>query len=218
MKISYAVTVCNEFVEIQRLIAFLLKNKRSQDEIVIQQDASFKATASHTPLTPEMEVNLYCGNLADMGKIKFICDFSLNNNFGAFKNHLTQQCTGDYIFQIDADEIPNKYLIENLPALLETNPKVDMLRVPRVNTVEGLTDKHIQQWGWNVNEKGWVNWADWQMRIYRRHPDIKWINKVHEVLHGFKVHGMLPVEEEWALYHPKTIDKQIKQNNYYNTL
>ena len=160
MKISYAVTVCNEFIEIQRLITFLLKNKRPQDEIVIQQDASFKATASHTPLTPEMEVNLYCGNLADMGKIKFLCDFSLNNDFGAFKNNLTKHCTGDYIFQIDADEIPHENLIHYLPDLLEENQMVDMIRVPRVNTVEGLTEEHIKRWGWNVNEKGWVNWAD----------------------------------------------------------
>ena len=87
-----------------------------------------------------------------------------------------------------------------------------------MNTVEGLTEEHIRKWGWNVNEKGWVNWADWQMRIYRKHPDIKWKNKVHEVLDGFKIHGMLPTEEEWALYHPKTIERQEKQNAYYDTL
>ena len=40
MKISYAVTVCNEFIEIQRLITFLLEHKRPQDEIVVQQDLS----------------------------------------------------------------------------------------------------------------------------------------------------------------------------------
>ena len=56
------------------------------------------------------------------------------------------------------------------------------------------------------------------MRIYRNTPDIKWINKVHEVLKGFVIHGNLPSEEEWALYHPKTIERQEKQNNYYNTL
>ena len=93
-----------------------------------------------------------------------------------------------------------------------------MLRVPRVNTVDGLTEEHIKKWGWRVNEKGWINWADWQMRIYKNHPDIIWVNKVHEVLEGYKVHGMLPLEEEWALYHPKDIKKQEKQNNYYNTL
>ena len=38
MKISYAITVCNEFIEIQRLLHFLLKHKRYQDEIVILFD------------------------------------------------------------------------------------------------------------------------------------------------------------------------------------
>ena len=144
--------------------------------------------------------------------------FEFEGHFADWKNKLTSYCSGDYIFQIDADEIPHKNLIDNLPVLLEANPEVDMLRVPRVNTVEGLTQEHIKKWGWNVNEKGWVNWADWQMRIYRRHPDIKWVNKVHEVLEGFKIHSMLPAEEEWALYHPKDIKRQEKQNAYYDTL
>jgi len=218
MKISYAITVCNEFIEIQRLVNFLLQHKRPQDEIVVQQDASFKATASHTPLTPEMEVNLYCGNLADMGKIKFTYDFSLNNNFAAFKNHLTQQCTGDYIFQIDADEYPSEDLIQSLPEMLELNPEMDIFLVPRVNTVEGLTPEHIAKWGWNVTDTGWVNFPDFQWRIWRNVPEIKWVNKVHERLDGFKTYTMLPDVEYFALYHPKTIEKQEKQNNYYETL
>ena len=131
---------------------------------------------------------------------------------------MTSLCSGDYIFQIDADELPTKELIDPLPTILENNPEVDLCWVPRWNTVEGLTQEHIQKWGWNVNEKGWVNWADWQMRIYKNAPHIRWKNKVHEVLEGFKIHGMLPVEEEWALYHPKTIDRQERQNNYYESL
>ena len=38
MKISYAITVCNEFVEIQNLINFLLKHKRTEDEIIVLYD------------------------------------------------------------------------------------------------------------------------------------------------------------------------------------
>ena len=94
------------------------------------------------------------------------------------KNALTEACLGDYIFQIDADEVPNLYLIQCLPLLLEAND-IEVLRVPRINTVKGITQEHIQKWGWNVNENGWVNWPDYQTRIYRKSPEIKWVNKVH---------------------------------------
>ena len=204
MKISYAITVCNELEEVKRLVNFLLSNKREQDEIVILYDQSGGT----------QEVLNYLDTVKT--EVQLRSDF-FKGHFADWKNLLTSHCTGNYIFQIDADEIPHLNLIENLPTLLETND-IDMLRIPRVNTVEGLTQEHIQKWGWNVNEKGWVNWADWQMRIYKNAPHIKWVNKVHEVLEGFKIHGMLPVEEEWALYHPKTIDRQERQNNYYNTL
>jgi len=204
MKISYAITVCNELEEVKRLVNFLLSNKRKEDEIVILYDQSGGT----------QEVLNYLDTIKT--EVQLRSDF-FKGHFADWKNLLTSYCTGNYIFQIDADEIPHINLIQNLPEMLKTND-VDMLRIPRVNTVEGLTQEHIQKWGWNVNEKGWVNWADWQMRIYKNAPHIRWKNKVHEVLEGFKIHGMLPPEEEWALYHPKTIDRQEKQNNYYDTL
>ena len=185
----------------------MLKYKRLQDNIVILFDSK----------NGDIEIESFLRSHS-INKEFAWHKGEFEGHFADWKNKLTSLCTGDYIFQIDADEIPNEYLIKNLPLVLEINPEVDMLRVPRVNTVEGLTEEHIKKWGWNVNEKGWVNWADWQMRIYKKHPDIKWKNKVHELLDGFKNHSMLPLEEEWALYHPKTIERQIKQNNYYDTL
>jgi hypothetical protein len=208
MKISYAITVCNEFLEIQKLVPFLLENKRIQDEIVILYDQK----------NGDPEVLNYLLEFNKLPNVQTWRGFEFEGHFANWKNLLTTYCAGDYIFQIDADEIPNKHLIDNLPSLLEANPEVDMLRVPRVNTVEGLTQEHIKKWGWNINEKGWVNWADWQMRIYRKHPDIKWKNKVHEILDGFKIHGILPMEEEYSLYHPKTIERQEKQNKFYETI
>ena len=207
MKISYAITVCNEFVEIQKLVLFLLKHKRDKDEIVI----------------------LYDYKNGDKGVEEFLRSHSVNSEFiwhkGEFnhhfadwKNHLTDLCTGDFIFQIDADEIPNKQLIYSLPEILKGNPNNEVYLVPRVNTVEGLTNEHIQKWRWNVNERGWVNWPDNQWRIWKKKDEIKWRNKVHEVLEGYKTYAALPPMEELALYHPKTIDRQVKQNEYYNTL
>ena len=207
MTITYAITVCNEFVEIQRLVNFLLRHKRAQDNIVILYDAANG--------DPEIEAYLRTHSQND--------EFhwhkgSFEGHFANWKNKLTSLCTGDYIFQIDADEMPCTPILESLPAILESNPEVDVYLVPRVNTVEGLTDAHIQKWRWNVNSEGWVNWPDYQWRIYRNVDTIKWKNKVHEVLEGFKQFAYLPMEEDYSLYHPKTIEKQEKQNNYYNTL
>jgi hypothetical protein len=217
MKISYAITVCNEFIEIQRLLNFLLENKREQDEIVVQQDGAYKKSASHTPLTPEMEVNLYCGNLYKEGRIKFICDFSLDNHFANFKNNLTDNCSGDYIFQIDADEMPTTYMMDMIPEVLKHND-VDVLKVPRINTVEGLTPEHIAKWNWGVNDQGWVNFPDFQWRIYKNNKKITWVNRVHEVLEGYKTMSYLPTEEQWCLRHDKTIDRQERQNKLYEGL
>ena len=215
MKISYAVTVCNEFIEIQRLITFLLEHKKPQDEIVVQMDLNLDDL--NTQSLDKREVFGYIMKLQEQGHIHVVFK-PLNSDFAAFKNNLTRHCTGDYIFQIDADELPYDYLIKNLPELLQSNPNSDVFLVPRVNTVSGLTESHIKMWGWNVNEGGWVNWPDYQWRIWKHKPEINWINKVHERLDGFSSYTMLPADENWSLYHPKTIERQERQNEYYNTL
>jgi hypothetical protein len=206
MKISYAITVCNEFLEIQKLVNFLIKHKPIQDEIVILYDEK----------NGDKEVENYLRARSVNGEFNWH-KAPFNNHFGEWKNKLTSLCSGDYIYQIDADEMISEYCIENLGMVLEHND-VDVLRTPRINTVEGLTQEHIQKWGWRVDEKGWVNFPDLQWRIYKNNGKIKWKNKVHEVLEGHKSISYLPLEEPWCLKHPKTIEKQEKQNSYYDTL
>ena len=202
MKISYAITVCNEFVEIQKLIPFLLKHKRYEDEIVVLYDSK----------NGDNRVEEFLRAKSINAEFQWFKD-EFDGHFADWKNKLNSFCGGDYIFQIDADEIPNEVLIENLPEILKGND-VDVILVPRVNTVEGLTDEHIQKWGWNVDEKGWVNWPDFQYRIYKNSDDIIWKNKVHEVLDGFRTISRLPMDEDYALYHPKEVERQEKQNTY----
>ena len=209
MKISYAITVCNELTEIGRLLDLLLSNKREQDEIVVLMDT--------TKASDELVSTLRHYEMHNMDHM-VVWPGEFQGHFADWKNKLTSYCSGDYIFQIDADEIPCTPIIETLPLLLEQNPDVEVYLVPRVNTVEGLTDSHIQKWRWNVNSEGWVNWPDYQWRIYKNVPNIKWKNKVHEVLEGFKQYAHLPMEEDYSLYHPKSISRQEKQNEYYNTL
>jgi len=205
MKISYAITVCNELEEIKRLISFLHQHKRPEDEICVLLD---KPKAS-----PEL---LYQLSVYSSEGFIILTESEFKGHFADWKNQLMDLCSGDYIFQIDADEIPNSDLIENLPAILENN--VDVILVPRVNTVQGITQQHIQHWGWKQNDKGWIQWPDFQWRIYKNDPEIKWKNKLHEVLDGYKTYSNLPEMEEYALYHPKTIEKQEKQNNFYSML
>ena len=207
MKISYAITVCNEFVEIQKLVPFLLQNKRQQDEIVILYDQK----------NGNEEIATWLKQFNKLPNVQFWRGF-FEGHFADWKNKLTEYCSGDYIFQIDADEMPHRYLLDNLPEILEGNSDLEVLLVPRVNTVEGLTQEHIQKWRWNVDEEGRVNWPDYQWRIWKNTPDIKWINKVHERLDGFKTYAPLPDNKSYALYHPKTIERQEKQNSYYETL
>jgi len=206
MTISYAITVCNELEEITKLLDFLQTKIRKEDEIVIQFD---------TDNTPEEVVHFL--KLQNAMHNYTVVDFPLNKDFASFKNNLKSHCTKDYIFQIDADEIPHEYLVEYLPSLLDSNP-VDIVFVPRVNTVEGLTQSHIDKWKWNVNEKGWVNWPDYQTRIYKNTEDVTWMNKVHERITGYNTFSNFPSEERWSLYHPKKIDRQEKQNEFYETI
>jgi len=206
MKISYAVTVCNEFIEIQRLVNFLVKNKQQKDEIVILYDE----------LNGDIEIENYLRSHSINGEFSWHKD-KFKGHFADWKNKLASFCTGDYIFQIDADEIISPYTVDNIGMVLQYN-SVDVIKVPRINTVEGLTQEHINKWGWGVNEKGWVNFPDYQWRVYKNNGKIKWINKVHEVLEGYQTMSYLPTEEPWCLKHPKTIERQEKQNELYSKL
>ena len=206
MKISYAIPVCNEHVELEKLLNFLIEHIDEIDEIVVQCDKG--------NTTDKVDKVIDSFSVLRLKKI----EFPLNGHFSNFKNNLKEHCTGDWIFQIDADELPHESLITNLKSLLELNPTTEMFLVPRVNTVDGLTQEHINKWRWNVNEKGWVNWPDYQSRIIQNSPKIKWQNKVHEQIIGFSTRGVLPTEEEWCLYHPKDIKRQETQNKLYESL
>jgi len=208
MKISYAIPVCNELVEITKLLNFLEKYIDKEDEVIILFDTN------NGSQSVEQFLRAKSANPAFFQWYPYHFD----GHFANMKNHLKSLCTGDWIFQIDADELPHESLITNLKELLKLNPTTELFLVPRVNTVEGLTQEHVNKWRWNVSEKGWVNWPDYQTRIIQNSPKIQWISKVHEVITGFSTKGLLPMEEDWCLYHPKDIKRQEAQNNFYDTL
>ena len=208
MTISYAIPVCNEWKEIKYLMDYLFKHKREQDEIVIQCDKGNTTPEVYGVLKHYSEFNM---------PYKLI-EFSLNGDFASFKNNLKDNCSGDYIFQIDADEYPDEYLMNMIESIIKMNNKVDVFWVPRINKVNGLTKKHIERWRWNVDDKNRVNFPDYQCRIFKNVKRIKWKNKVHEILIGHKSQSQLPANDEFCLIHVKDIERQERQNNFYSTL
>lgn len=207
MKLSFAVTVSTELKEVTKLLE-LLSKKPKDTEIVVQFDSSNTTT--------EM-IEFLNSSLID-GKIDKLVSFPLNGDFANFKNHLNQNCIGEFIYQLDADELIDEKFLKQLPKVLNSNEDIDMFFVPRINTVTGLTDSHIQKWGWNVNEKGWVNFPDVQTRIYKNKQSIFWAGKVHERIQGFDSYSILPAEEIFCILHHKDIDRQEKQNALYDTI
>ena len=207
MKLSYAITTCNEVDETIRLVSQLLNYKEANSEIVVLLD---------TPKAP-IELVEYLELQANADHITLI-ESEFDNNFAQWKNLLNSHCKGDWIFQLDADEYLENDLIHNLEALLDANYDKDLILVPRINTVEGLTLEHIKRWGWQVNEKGWVQFPDVQTRIYKNSDKIGWSGKVHERIVGFESYTSFPPDEIYCIKHPKTIERQTKQNSYYDTI
>ena len=210
MSISFAITAYNEHEELQILLNQIEQIAKPDDEIVIQLDS--KSTPEVLSLVDQFISK-------DFTFIVKKCVFDLNNHFADFKNNLKSYCTKDWIFQIDADETLSETFSRVIHEVLDANDGIDLIAVPRVNIVKGLEQNDIIQWHWQVNSQGWVNWPDPQHRIFRNKPEVKWVNKVHEVIVGWKTYAELPSEDDsYALYHIKDIDRQRKQNEFYSKI
>ena len=203
IKISYAILTHNEGNYIQELIPFLLKNKRIYDEIVIVDDYS------DDQLTKDV---------LEKYKSDIVLEYREFDGDASQKNYLNSICAGDYILQLDADELVSEWFIQTLPTILEGNQEVDLFIMPRINTVNGLTDEWIAKWGWRVNKKGWVNFPDWQMRLYKNCEWVKWDGLLHSKIVGAKQYAFLPEEEEFCIIHLKELTRQIQQNNLYDEI
>jgi glycosyltransferase involved in cell wall biosynthesis len=208
LKISYGITVHNEAEELKRLLNILIEKIDKEDEIIICVDGEDDAV--------KFELDVFTQTYHKQNLI-LVYQRKLNGDFASQKNSVIENSKGDYVFHIDADEYPSDGLLEYVKPILEAND-IDLIWVPRVNTVDGITEQHIQQWGWRVSEAGWVNYPDYQSRIFKNSPEIRWKSKVHERIHGAQTFSHLPPNETLSLYHPKTIDKQEEQNNFYSKL
>jgi glycosyltransferase involved in cell wall biosynthesis len=215
MKISYLVTVHNETLELLQLIEKLKTHTdfvAPNDEVVILDDFS------DNPDTIKILDKAKSYGFA-------VVQHALNKNFAEHKNYGSKRCVGDYIVQCDADEYLYPALLNNMHELLESNPTVELYRVPRVNIVRGATDNDARNWGWHMMKLpefgdlpiiNWGNGGDYQSRIYKNSLRIQWQKPLHETIVGASIVAHLPKEVDYAIIHDKTIDRQRVQNEFYN--
>jgi glycosyltransferase involved in cell wall biosynthesis len=212
-RITYGITVCNEFEELNTLLSTLIPLIEGEDEILILQDI----TDINNKVTEV--INTHISQYPE--RIRTISS-TLNKDFASFKNKLIEHAntSSDYLFQLDADEVPNEFLIENIKSIIAINSQIDVFYIPRVNKVLGITNEHIQKWGWHVDNQQRINYPDLQSRLFKLNRNIYWQNKVHEVLCNHESYTALPFEdhEDFCLYHIKTIEKQEKQNKLYEAI
>jgi glycosyltransferase involved in cell wall biosynthesis len=203
--ISYAILVSNEADEFNKLITYLVRVKDPNDEIVVLVDSSNTNSRIRGILANNSSNIKYAEN-------------PLDGNFSNQKNILFSMCSKEYIFNLDADEMVSEEFIENLKIIIQNNPEIDAFWVPRWNEVSGITNEWILKWGWHMDNLNRINWPDLQMRILKNYIGIKWSGTVHEQLSGYKSYGILPLERECAIFHKKSLEKQIAQNEFYNNI
>lgn len=216
MKISYLVTCSNETDTLERLLN-RIHHYLGNDELVIVWDTKVKNPKGRGYVSMIIQRENENGH---NNRIKVV-EHELNKDYSAHKNYGLSLCTGDFVFQLDGDELPTEILLENVHSIIEMNPTTDLFWIPRINDFRGVTPEHARQWGWKLTEsqtykRPIVNWPDSQGRLFKRIPKIRWVGKLHERIEGNETYAFLPFDEELAIYHDKTIEKQVETNLRYN--
>ena len=137
--ISYLVTVHNETKSLENLLARLVQFCQEGDQIIILDDFS------------DNEITQQILSKYSVLDNVFLYDHALDRNYGGHKNFGTQLCKGDWVFQIDGDELPSETLLLNLKDIITENPDMELFVVPRINAWEGLTTEHAKKWGWPLD-------------------------------------------------------------------
>lgn len=201
MFVSYLVTTHNETDCLDSLLFKLMSFKKDNHEVVLLDDYSDNPTT-----------------ISIIEKYKSSVNFQqkkLQNDYGAHKNYGISLCKGEWIFQIDADELPTDVLLENIDILLQSNAGNEVLWLPRLNYFVGVTQTDIQMWGWNYHD-GMINFPDYQSRLFKNLPHIRYERRLHEKVEGYTSYAFIPAQKDVALIHNKTMEKQRETNMKYN--
>ena len=211
MKISYLITTHDETDTLGRLLYKIGVDKLDSDEVIIIDDMS-----------TNIETLRLLNEFNSPSQGYYVYKHPLNYDYGSHKNYGIEKCSGDYIIAIDGDELlPETLLGESLHELIESNPDIEAYAVPRINDFRGVLPEDVVKWGWRLDNsptynRPRVNFPDFQWRIFKNIPSIRFRRKLHEKIEGYKRYSFLPAAEEYAIYHDKTIETQRITNERYN--
>jgi len=191
--------VCNEYRELNTLLNFLQKTVKN-GEVIILVDSTKKCPERDFLLQSFTDYTVYYR------------DF--DGDFSAHRNFLCEKASGEYIFMLDADEVPTEILINSLDEI--TRQGADIVYIPRINICIGQTREWLKMREFTINELGWINWPDYQGRLFKSH--IRWQGKLHEKLEGSDKRMTINAEPLLALLHIKTVEKTDKQGELYKDL
>lgn len=193
MKLSYSIMVCNESRDLYSLISFLKRVKDTEDEINILID-----TKHVTPKVLQV--------IEHFKDDVVTCERDFDGDFSAHRNFHIDKCSGDYIFMLDPDEMPKEKLIKNIKQFI-TDSQAELIVIPRLNMSLGATDEWYKDHDFTVNELDWINWPDYQGRIFKKDENIKWSRGLHEVVTGHKKQITLEAHPQLAILHIKAVEK-----------
>ena len=193
MKLTYTIQVCNESRELFSLLNFLQKVIDDEDEVNVVVDTE------HTTDKVEHVLEHFKGYI-NIFKRPF-------DSFYKSAQFHKENSTGEYIFGIDADEMPQETLIKNIKSIIKQSD-AEIIAIPRINIHPGSTSEFIRKSNFVVNESGWINWPDFQMRVYKNCKHINWTDEVHTKLTGSDKAVAVQADPRLALWHIKSIEKQ----------
>ena len=128
-----------------------------------------------------------------------------DDNFEIQKNNSLDAANQEWRIWIDADETYEPIFWNQLSWYIRdaNNRGVDCINVPRINTVEGITQEFADQQAWNLSYFNWVNYPDYQQRIFKSH--CRFAGRTHE--------RIINVKKDAAIVgvhcnHPKTLERQ----------
>lgn len=121
-------------------------------------------------------------------------DFATQRNIGL------KQAKNDWILVIDADEVYEKSLLEELQSLAQNNIGIDAFAFPRKNYLDG---------------KQTSAYPDRQTRYFKKDKKIRYERPVHEQVVGFH---RIASPMDLHIIHRKTSKRQNSQNAHYDAI